>query len=168
MRVGHNPVDLARHYVSRNQGRRVELIAAYLNRAAAALDNGRLYAKWDVWNIAAQGWVVGSTPRDPLAPIRALRQDAALSMARAALRVARRGAGRCADPDCCVDDRAVPWLARTGRRLARDNRGDYCSVCAKRQPRYGRGDIEAERVMFDRAIAAVLGGDSRARRRRAA
>ncbi len=76
-------------------------LAAYLNRAAVGLESGRSFARTDLWNIVIPVWVVGaSVPRDPKAPVRALRNDAASSMARAALRVGRRGAGRCADPNC--------------------------------------------------------------------
>jgi hypothetical protein len=57
------------------------------------------------------------------------------------------------------------WLHSTGAKLGRGNLSDYCSACVKRQPRV-RSDIEAERVLFDRAIAMVLGGVAKSRRRR--
>lgn len=109
--------------------------------------------------MAVRAWTVGTDrPGDPRAPKRALRDDAADSMARAAIRVVRRGLGRCADPDCC---------GGAGARLAADSSSDYCEGCRRRQP-HPRSDVEGERVLFDRAVFAVLRTENSRPRRRAA
>lgn len=177
VRAGEDARSIARGYVRRDQGRRVELVVAYLTRAAEGLDEGRSFATWDCMNIAGRAWAVGPAraPSDPRAPARALRDDAAETIERAALRVARRGARRCADADCDVSDPPNPGarpLDRVATKLARDSGQDYCGACAPRHTTMSKlhpgSDVEGERLLFDRAVFAVLGGDSRARRRREA
>jgi hypothetical protein len=54
VRAGEVASTLARRYVKRDVGRRVELIATYIECAAAGVDFGRGFAETDVWNIAAR------------------------------------------------------------------------------------------------------------------
>jgi hypothetical protein len=81
---------LARRYVRRDQGRRVELIAAYLRRGATAGEEGDVARR--VRSITFVAWREGASI-EPLAPQRALRAHAEESLMRAAILIARRGAG---------------------------------------------------------------------------
>jgi hypothetical protein len=156
VRDGADVRALAQRYVRRDQGRRVELIATYINTAASVPAGERKLARVRVRDLKPVSYWV-EAPLATYAPKRALRMDAADSLRRAAIRVARRGAGRCADPSCCPN---------VGARLATDSLGDYCAACLARQP-HSRNDVEGERELFDRAVCWVLGGRSRAQRRAA-
>ena len=153
---------LARLYVRRDQGGRVAAVQEYIERAAA-VDPGRdrAYQRAAVWQTGLRGWFVDAQLA-PGQPVRNLRRDVIETLALGAYRVARRGAGRCAAPDCCVDPITGVW---SGAKLASDRDADYCTACARvlRRPRELE---EAERVLFDAVVPVVLGGPSRARARR--
>lgn len=134
----------------------------YLERAAQAEESpDHRYEKLAVWATGLRAWFVDGS-LEPGQPVRNLRADTVETIAIGAYRVARRGAGRCAVPDCCVDPVTKRW---SGAKLAGDHHPDYCSACAQvdRRPRELH---DAERALFNAVIPAVLGGQSRPRSRR--
>jgi hypothetical protein len=159
-RGGESALTIARQYMRRDQSRRAELVAVYLERAAEAEphDDHR-FEKAAVWSIGQRAWWVDGE-LEAGQPRRNLRRDAIETIRLGAKRVARRGARRCADPGCTDPH---------GRRLAKDNETGYCGPCATRDRRASETD-EAERALFDAATAAVLGAVAedrpRSRRRR--
>lgn len=177
VRSGKDASVVAVPYVRRSQGHRRELLAVYLDRAAEpdpwSVHQARMY----VWNILPIGWVVGAPRTNPSAPARAIRSDAAETIAHGALRVARRGARRCCAVYCdpLPGSRGKPGVSTAnhppkigrGEVLAKNRVGDYCLACAQQVTRrqHSRG-LEAERRMFDAAIPVVLGVESRPRARR--
>jgi hypothetical protein len=162
--------DLASLYLRRPLSGRLELLELYLTTAAEAESDGR--AKMKLLNIAPVAYAVEGVP-GPTAPQRSLRVDAQETLMIGALRVARRGAGRCIAHDCGFRDchehncyRKQCPVHRPGAPLSK-YAIDYCAVCEPKI-RKARETDEAERSLFDGAIAAVLGGESRPARRRAA
>lgn len=122
-----------------------------------------------MWNAGVTAYTVNAVP-NPSSPQRALRRDALTTLAIGAIRIARRGAGRCVADDCPTPGGTVVWkgVQRPGATRALDaERRDFCSVCERRlPPSLKRAGSEAERVVFDGAVGAVLGGPSRAQARR--
>jgi hypothetical protein len=161
IRDGAKADELARRYIRRNQGRRLELIATLLGRAAEAPDDTA--AKIRIWNAGLNAYSVDGVPNTS-SPQRALRgPDALKTLGIAAVRVARRGAGRCGAYDCPTDSGTV--LASDGYRR------DLCAACEDRVPPSLKESasttaIEAERALFNGAIPFVLGGPSPVRARR--
>lgn len=146
IRAGTPADDLARRYVRRDQGRRVETVAAYLERAANATPTAdHRFEKGAVWNTGLRAWTVDGQ-LEPGQPQRNLRADTIETIALGALRVARRGAGRCADASCRGGE---------GARLAADNRTGLCGPCAAK-PRRPREMDDAERALFTAATPVVL------------
>jgi hypothetical protein len=160
IRAGANPEQIARRYIRRNQGRRLELITALLERAAEVPDDTmeQRRTRRRAMTAGANAYVEDGVP-GPAAPQRSLRWDALRTLEIGAIRIARRGAGRCVAYDCPTDGGTV--LAHDG--LARD----YCAGCEVRvPPSLKRSGGEAERVLFDGAVPVVLGVPSRSRARR--
>ena len=146
IRRGADPAAVARKYVRRDQSGRLAAIRYYLKLAAAAPD--RRAAQMRLWVAGgAKAYRPGGSAA-PGDPQRAVRRDALEVLAVGAVRVARRGAGRCVAHDCSVEG---------GAPLAADNRDDYCVVCASRgEARRPREGSEAERALFRAVTAAVL------------
>lgn len=156
IRDGASADEVARRYIRRDQGRRRELITTLLERAAESPDDTT--AKLRVLNAGLNAYFVDGVP-DPSRPQRALRADALRKLEIGAVRVARRGAGRCVADDCPTDGGAV--LAHDGSRR------DYCACCEVRLPAsLKRSANEAERDLFDGATPLVLSAPSRVRARR--
>jgi hypothetical protein len=157
IRAGTPAGDVARRYVRRDQARRVETVAAYLERAANVTPSAdHRFEKAAVWNTGRRAWTVDGQ-LEPGQPRRNLQTDTIETIDLGALRVARRGAGRCADPSCCGGE---------GARLAADNRNGLCGPCAAK-PRRPREMDDAERALFDAATPVVLpGAPDRQRARR--
>jgi hypothetical protein len=157
IRAGTPAEDVARRYVRRDQSRRVKTVAAYLERATSASPSAdHRDEEQAVWSTGLRAWTVDGR-LEPGQPQRNLRTDMIETIALGALRVARRGAGRCADPSCCDG---------VGARLAADNRTGLCGPCAAK-PRRAREMDEAERALFDAATPVVLpGAPDRQRARR--
>jgi len=158
IRAGTPAGDVARRYVRRDQSRRVETVAAYLERAASATPSAdHRPEKEAIWNTGLRMWTVDGQLQ-PGQPQRNLRTDTIETIALGALRVARRGAGRCTDPSCCDGQ---------GARLAADNHCGLCVPCAAKPPRPRREMEDAERALFDAATPVVLpGAPDRQRARR--
>jgi hypothetical protein len=154
----HTPSSLAPTYLRRRHGRRLELLERYLQIAADAESDNE--AKMRLWNIVPVSYSVEGVPA-PDAPQRALRADARWTLSVGALRVARRGASRCVAHDCgfcdCADHNCHQRACHVHRPGAPHVNGDYCAACSSklRRPREAE---EAERSLFDGAIAVVLGG----------
>jgi hypothetical protein len=152
IRQGESALAIARRYVRRDQSRRAELISVYLQRAAdAAPHPDHRFETAALLAIGQRAWWPDA-PLDPGQPQRNLRRDVIETIEMGALRVARRPARRCADPDC-----GDPH----GGALGRYNDDDYCGPCKdavrqQRVVRQPRETDEAERALFDAAIAAVL------------
>lgn len=144
----------ARLYIPRDQGRRRELVETYLLEVAERPAGGR--ARVRLLGFGTVAYAVEGSPSTG-APRRALRLDALATLQVGALRVARRGAGRCAAGDC----------PETGGRHLSGGSGHCWSCESKRSPSL-LASAEAERTLLTRAVAAVLGDrpTSRARRRR--
>lgn len=159
-----------RPFMAKRHAQRAELLEEYLSTAADAPPD---MAKAYICNIAPVAYFVEGVP-GPSEPQRALRADARQTLLIGAIRIARRGAGRCVAHDCAFRDCAAHRCQeknchrhRPGALLSRYATGDYCAVCESKV-RPLRETDEAERAVFDGAIAAVLGGESRPARRRAA
>jgi hypothetical protein len=156
IRDGAKAEEIARRYIRRDQGRRLDLIVTLLKRAAEAPDDTA--AKIRVWNAGVSAYTVDGVPSTS-SPQRALRADALRTLEIGAVRVARRGAGRCVAQDCPAEGGTV--LACDGLRR------DFCAVCEDRlPPSLKRSASEAERALFDGAIPLVLDEPSRVRARR--
>lgn len=118
-------------------------------------------------------------PLEPHEPKYAARIDLAVTLERAAIRVARRGAGRCANPACvpppCLDrDKRlrlydVPREHRPGAGaiLSNEQRADYCDPCTRSLGATTADDWDEDRRLFEQAAACLLGVRSRGERRRA-
>jgi hypothetical protein len=157
--------ELARKYIRRDQGHRRRLIAEYLTRAAEASSDG--VAKARVLNIGLKFFTVDGDPADS-APTYSLRPDAADTLWRGAIRIARRGADRCISPDCGRPPNGgfSEFCPPVGAKLAAGRKDGLCQRCrrleaqakAKRgQPKTETG-LEAERRLFDAAIPQVFPG----------
>lgn len=159
LREGTSAEDVAGLYV-RRAGQRRDALLVYLGVAVAA-GPSRLEVRDAITNLGEPSWWMDAPP-DPRGPRYALRRDAAETIALGALRVARRGAGRCVDPRCGHDGHGR-WAEV--KYLSPDR--DYCHACAARTGRPREG-LEAERALFDAVIPVVLSdADSRPRARRA-
>lgn len=97
IRDGAKADELARRYIRRDQGRRLELIATLLERAAEAPDDSE--ARMRMWNAGLTAYTVDGVPSTS-SPQRALRPDALMRFGIGATSIARRGAGRCVADDC--------------------------------------------------------------------
>jgi hypothetical protein len=87
IRDGAKPDEIARRYIRRNQGRRLELISTLLERAAEASDDTA--AKIRIWNAGLNAYSVDGVPNTS-SPQRALRgPDALKTLGIAAVRVAQ-------------------------------------------------------------------------------
>jgi len=144
-----SPHELARRYVRRDQGgRRVEAVRVFLEvaRSAEPYRNEAL-AKAAVLNVGNRAWSVDG-PRQAGQPRRNLRPEAVAAIEYGAIRVARRGVGRCAHPDCCN------WR---GARLAADTSSDHCGQHAflDRRP---RRFVEVDRPFWRALLPLVLDG----------
>jgi hypothetical protein len=156
VRDGAKADEIARRYIRRNQGHRLELITTLLQRAAEAPDDTA--AKIRIWNAGLNAYSVDGVPNTS-SPQRALRPDALMRLGIGAVRIARMGAGRCVAYDCPTEGGTV--LARDGFRR------DLCAICEDRVPASLRRSAgEAERALFDGANPFVLGEPSRVRARR--
>jgi len=146
VRAGTDPGQVASRYVRRDQGQRAEALRVYFEVAAEADPHAdHRYIKTAVWSIGMKAWFVDA-PLEPGQPQRALRRDAIETMGWAAIRVARRGAGRCAFPDCC---------GGKGAQLAADRASEHCQAHAfyDRKP---RGFVEIDRALFKNLLPALL------------
>jgi hypothetical protein len=146
IRSGTSADVLAARYVRRAQGRRVEAVAIFLRAAAAAEPHAReVHAKARVLNVGTRAWWSDGR-REPGQPQRNLRPDAMSTLEYAAVRLARRGAGRCTHADC------AGWR---GAKLASDRSADHCAEHAwmDRQP---RRFVECDRAFFRALLPAVL------------
>ena len=152
VRQGSTPLALVlQHRYAR--GRRAEVVAELLRRAAAAPSTtpaGRpttALATFEMQNGGLGGWH-DEAPLEPSQPQRALREDAARTICLGAIRVSRRGAHRCLSLDCVPD--------KGGAKLSRRNSSDYCHQHEANNDRV-RG--QAERDQRGRA-GAIRRGDA--------
>lgn len=146
-------VDVAKRYVPRAQGLRVQAVAVFLVRAAAGPTDA--LASLRLQNFAPAWW--GDAPLEPGQPARNLRSEQIEKLKLGALRTARRGARRCVRPGCANG---------LGARLTHS--GDHCDPCAAGLREWEANDfVKTDKVFFDDLVAAVVpGARSRARARR--
>ncbi len=152
IRAGADPSRVAARYIRRDQGQRVRALSLFFEIAAEAEPHpDHRHVKTAVWNVGMKAWWVDG-PLEPGQPQRALRWDVVDTFSLAAIRVARRGAGRCAQPECA---------AGRGAKLASDTRGDHCRAheWLDRKP---RAFVEIDRALFDSLVPLLL--DERDRR----
>jgi hypothetical protein len=156
VREGARPVDLSREYVTRG-GRRHRVVAEFLRRAAMAPTTGdamidRLHGRDYMVNISRHFVWEDDAPLKPGERRRAGRRpDWARTILVGAVRVARRGAGRCMEPECLLDRANELW---TGVQFRKGNSG-YCKRCKGRTRRPSE-TTEAERALFDALAPLVL------------
>lgn len=157
---------IARRYIRRNQGRRLEIVEFYLRTAADAEPaSDERYARMRLWNIGNRAWFPDSEVTDPDAPQRAEKKNGRETILRAAVRVARRGANRCAEPGCSDGEGAI---------LSRGTSGDYCAACVEKRSNAqienptvaAQVDVGAEKRLFDAIAASLFDADSGPRKRR--
>jgi len=129
----------AARYVRRDRGPRRQIVAHYLMVAASQPSDDAARSK--LLHVRATGWRPGG-PVEANAPAYAPRTDLEQTLCRAADRVARRGARRCAAPACCDGE---------GAKLSASSKGDYCSAC--NSVRRADSSVRDERALFDRVAS---------------
>ena len=156
VREGSKPLDVVkRHGYAR--GHRAKVVAELLRRAAAAPSTtpaGRPtteLSKFAMLNASVCGWA-DDAPLERWQPQRALREDAARTILIGAVRVARRGALRCMEPECVLDHERKRWK---GAKLERGNDSGYCFPHHGRVRRPSEAE-EAERALFDALAPLIL------------
>lgn len=161
VREGARPVDLSREYVTRG-GRRHRVVAEFLRRAAMAPTTGdaridRLHGRDAMVNISRHFSWADDAPLKPGERRRAGRRpDWARTILVGAVRVARRGAGRCMEPECLADRGGKLWTGEQFRKGSSGYEGSgYCRDCKDRVRRPSE-TTEAERALFDALAPLVL------------
>jgi len=89
------------------------------------------------------------------------RPDWAVTILIGAVRVARRGAGRCLEPECLLTRDGKRW---TGEKFRAGSKGHqssgYCCAKHKDRPRRPNETGEAERALFDALAPLALSDES--------
>jgi hypothetical protein len=146
IREGMAVEEIAARYVRRNQGRRVEAVAVFLQDGRHGRTAPHGGDRQVQRNERRQRRVVGRRAPRARTAERNLRSEAVRSIEEGAMRVARRGAGRCVKLDCCHF---------RGAKLRDEHGGDHCSLHRSLDLR-SRYFVEVDRRFWRDLLLAVL------------